>query len=176
MLGVYDYTVLLTYFSLFKRHKELQRLDLCLLPEGNIILYVKGTSYRILLNWMVSAYEEVNEEILEHYHSILKHPFLKQEYFLSEWGFNVNIKNTDNIFVGRIDAIFYDETNNKWQYEITILGGIKMVKSRRILSTVLAIVMVLFAKSEQCKVLGRLYLPTTIQSRFIQRITTGLAT
>lgn len=66
---VYSVAALLPYdeiVSLFKRHKELQRLDLCLLPEGNIILYVKGTSGRILLNWIVSAYEEDNEEILEY--------------------------------------------------------------------------------------------------------------
>ena len=54
------------------------------------------------------------EEVLKHYNSILRHPLLQQEHFLSEWGFTVSVGNTANVFVGRIDAIFYDKETNKY--------------------------------------------------------------
>ncbi|MCQ2957537.1 MAG: PD-(D/E)XK nuclease family protein [Candidatus Gastranaerophilales bacterium] len=79
-----------------------------------------GKKVHALISYYLNGFDmslmekSVNDEILEHYHSILKHPFLKQKHFLSEWGFNVNVKDTDNLFVGRIDAIFYDEKNNKY--------------------------------------------------------------
>ena len=54
------------------------------------------------------------EEVLSHYKSILKHPLLEQAHFLSEWGFNVSVGDTKDIFTGRIDAVFYDKKNNKY--------------------------------------------------------------
>ncbi len=54
------------------------------------------------------------EEVLKHYKSILAHPLLKQEHFLSEWGFTTSVGDTNNVFVGRIDAIFHDKENNKF--------------------------------------------------------------
>ena len=53
-------------------------------------------------------------EILEHYKSILKHPLLKQTPFVVEWGFSAKIGKTDDLFMGRIDAVFKDEQNGKY--------------------------------------------------------------
>ena len=79
-----------------------------------------GRKVHALISYYLNGFDTefiektVSDEVLEHYKSILKHPFLKYKHFLSEWGFNVNIKNTENLFVGRIDAIFCDEQNNKY--------------------------------------------------------------
>lgn len=68
-----------------------------------------------LNNFDMSIMEKTaSSEVLEHYHSILKHPILKQQHFLSEWGFNVKVKDTNNLFTGRIDAVFFDKEKNKY--------------------------------------------------------------
>lgn len=66
---VYSVAALLPYDdikSLFKANKELNRLDLCLLPEGKIMLYVKGNGWKILLDWSVIAFEEDDKETLDY--------------------------------------------------------------------------------------------------------------
>jgi len=79
-----------------------------------------GKKVHSLISYYLNGFDtnfiekNTNDEILEHYHSILKHPFLQQKCLLSEWGFTVNVANTKNIFVGRIDAIFYDEKTNHY--------------------------------------------------------------
>ena len=55
-----------------------------------------------------------NEDVKEHYFSILRHPLLKQIPYKAEWGFSVAIGNSEDLFVGRVDAIFYDELTNKY--------------------------------------------------------------
>ena len=95
-----------------------------------------GKKVHALISYYLNGFDmsimekSASDEVLENYHSILKHPFLKQQHFLSEWGFNVNIANTKNIFAGRIDAIFYDE-KNEWRssricnisYQLFCYGG-----------------------------------------------------
>ena len=77
-----------------------------------------GRKVHALISYYLNGFDttllekSANKEILSHYKSILRHPLLNQEYFLSEWGFNVCVGNTDSTFVGRIDAIFYDKKNN----------------------------------------------------------------
>ena len=79
-----------------------------------------GRNVHALISYKLNGYDvkivekNASEEVLEHYHSILKHPLLKQEYFLSEWGFNSLIGNTGDIFAGRIDAVFYDREKNHY--------------------------------------------------------------
>jgi len=37
-----------------------------------------------------------------------------QEHFLSEWGFNVSVGDTKDVFAGRIDAVFFDKNTGKY--------------------------------------------------------------
>ena len=79
-----------------------------------------GKKVHALISYYLNGFDirkmekSASEEVLRHYNSILKHPLLRQEYFLSEWGFNVCVGDTDSVFTGRIDAIFYDKKNNTY--------------------------------------------------------------
>ena len=82
--------------------------------------FALGKKVHALINYKLNNFDmdlmekTANQEVLHHYHSLLKHPLLQQKCFLSEWGFSVNIKDTQNLFMGRIDAIFFDEKSNKY--------------------------------------------------------------
>ncbi len=79
-----------------------------------------GRKVHAMVNYYLNGFDmdimekSAGEDVLRHYKSILSHPLLKQEHFLSEWGFTTSIGETKNLFVGRIDAIFYDPKNNKY--------------------------------------------------------------
>ena len=79
-----------------------------------------GRSVHALISYKMNGFDtrivetNASEEILEHYKSVLKHHFFNQNYFLTEWGFQSRIGSTTDLFIGRIDAVFYDKKNNHY--------------------------------------------------------------
>jgi len=55
-----------------------------------------------------------SDETLRHFEAIKNHTVLNNEVFITEWAFNVRIKNSYNWLIGRIDAIFYRPEDNKY--------------------------------------------------------------
>ncbi|MCR4880679.1 MAG: PD-(D/E)XK nuclease family protein [bacterium] len=98
------------YFKYIKKveiPKREENFELGRKVHALISYYLDGHDMSIMEN-------AAGEEVLVHYRSILSHPLLKKEHFLSEWGFNVVIGDTKNVFVGRIDAVFHDKNKNKY--------------------------------------------------------------
>ena len=79
-----------------------------------------GKKVHALISYKLNGFDtsivekNASEEILTHYRSILKHPLLSQTHFLAEWGFSVNIGDTEDLFMGRIDAIFKNEKTGNY--------------------------------------------------------------
>ena len=79
-----------------------------------------GKKVHALINYHLNGFDNsilttgANQDIITHYESILSHPVLKLIPFKTEWGFNVRIKDSKNMFIGRIDAIFFDKKNKKY--------------------------------------------------------------
>lgn len=105
-----------------------------------------------------------SEEAFLHYKSILNHPIMKLTSFLSEWGFNVQIGNSKNMFIGRIDAIFFDEKNKK--YTIADWKTGMKIPENPILEPQTQIYLYAFYKSQRD--LGIKIKPEDINFKFIQ--------
>ena len=79
-----------------------------------------GKKVHALVSYKLNGFDtsiiekSADEEVLEHYYSILKHPILKQQPFLVEWGFVANIEDSQDILSGRIDAVFYNPETKKY--------------------------------------------------------------
>ena len=79
-----------------------------------------GKKVHALISYKLNGFDTkvmlqaVDDNVLKHYESILNHPLMKQTSLRSEWGFSVNIGKTSDMFMGRIDAIFFDEQTGKY--------------------------------------------------------------
>ena len=69
--------------------------------------YLKGFSIEHLL-------QSADEKVLIHWNALKNHLVMSYKPVATEWGFTSRIKNSEYWLDGRIDAIFYDETQNKY--------------------------------------------------------------
>jgi len=68
-----------------------------------------------LRNFKIDHLEiSVKDEILIHWNAIKSHSILKKQVIATEWAFNTRVRNTSYWLNGRIDAVFYDKTNNEY--------------------------------------------------------------
>lgn len=87
------------------------------IPQNDTIFEL-GKKVHAMINYKLQGYDMAlmekacDETTLTHYKSVLNHKLMKKKPFLTEWGFLVNIADTQNLLAGRIDAIFFDEKEN----------------------------------------------------------------
>ena len=76
---------------------------------------VHALAYYHLKGFDISRFiNNLDNETLKHWESLTKHPVLKNKLIEAEWGFNSRIGDTKYWFIGRIDAIFYNENLKKY--------------------------------------------------------------
>ncbi len=118
MINIYNNSMLKDW-QICKQKYYLKYIKKIVIPktEQNFEL---GKKVHALISYKLNGFdmnlmEKISdEEVLKHYKSILNYKLLKQTPFLTEWGFCVNIANTKNLFVGRIDAVFFDNITGKY--------------------------------------------------------------
>ncbi|MFH0702395.1 MAG: PD-(D/E)XK nuclease family protein [bacterium] len=97
----------------FKYIKELNLPE----PEAD---YKYGKSVHALINYYLRGFKtdhllkNADEKIKNTWDIIKNHPILANKVIATEWTFNSKINNTKYWLNGRIDAVFYDEEQNKY--------------------------------------------------------------
>ncbi len=82
--------------------------------------YELGKSVHALIDYYLRGLEikhllkEADKEIISRWNIIKKEPILNKKIIKTELGLNTPIKNTPYWLTGRIDAVFYDEEENKY--------------------------------------------------------------
>lgn len=94
--------------------------------EKNIVIPKKEDNFELgkkvhaLISYKLNGFETTllektaSEDVLKHYKSLLKSNLLSLPSVLVEWGFSTAIGQSADRFLGRIDAVFYDEINKKY--------------------------------------------------------------
>lgn len=97
----------------FKYIKKLNWPDF----EGD---YELGQNFHALIDYYLRGFdidkflEEASEELQKCWEQIKDHPILDNRLIKTEWGFNSRIGDSQNWLIGRIDAIFYDKSKDKY--------------------------------------------------------------
>ncbi|MDD3594107.1 MAG: PD-(D/E)XK nuclease family protein [Candidatus Gastranaerophilales bacterium] len=79
-----------------------------------------GKSLHALLSHRLNGFDIsekekfINEPLKTHYKAVINSDIFRLKPILTEWAFNVNVKDTHNILAGRIDAVFFDEQKGKY--------------------------------------------------------------
>ena len=80
----YHIAVLLPYDDIVSLFKEdnglLNSLDMCFMPEGRIMLYVKGGGRMVLLDWSAYGVEEKDDDVLKYFYMPMRCKNM-EEYF-----------------------------------------------------------------------------------------------
>jgi len=58
--------------------------------------------------------KHAEQNVLDCWNSIKNHPIFEKKLITSEWAFNLALESAEAVLLGRIDAVFYDETTNKY--------------------------------------------------------------
>jgi len=89
------------------------------LPEFENV-YRLGQSFHALMDYHLRGLNtelllrHADSDVVNIWNKIKTHPILAKKVIKTEWGFNTRLGDTAYWLEGRVDAIFYDETTNKY--------------------------------------------------------------